>query len=397
MNQLSAPTHVPPHLVRDFNYFDQPDCDADPHAAWSLLFREPDIFYSPHYGGHWVVTSGALIKAMLEDNQTFSSASNAIPNNPRPYRLSPIEYDPPDHTRLKAMGVPSFAPTNLRKMEAEIRAYSHDLIDGLIGNGRCDFIADYALHLPIDIFMRFAGLPPDDREMLLGLMDDKMRNPDVGVQDRAVAALVEYSEQVLRRRLETPGSDLISALIAAGGPHKATRDELLGYVTLMWFAGLDTVSSSMGFMARFLAQSPQHRRQLVADPALIPAAIEEMLRRFGVSTPSRILTRDVEVAGVQLKTGDMVLLPVTLYGLDERVYADPLKVDFARKDAAFSLVFGTGAHRCIGSFLARLELRIFLETWLQRIPEFGIAPGERAAARAGVVNSMISLPLVWEP
>ena len=121
-----------------------------------------------------------------------------------------------------------------------------------------------------------------------------------------------------------------------------------------------------------------------------------MLRRFGVSTPSRIFARDVEVNGVQLKAGDMVLLPVTLYGLDERIYPDPLKVDFKRQDAAFSLVFGTGVHRCIGSFLARMELRIFLETWLRRIPEFRIAPGERPTARAGVVNSMISLPIAWE-
>ena len=176
-------------------------------------------------------------------------------------------------TPAKATGIPSFAPTNLRKMESEIRAYSNRPIDGVIAKGRCDFIAEYALHLPIDIFMRFAGIPAEDREMLLGLMEAKLRNADVEVQDRAVAALVEYSDEVLRRRLENPGDDLISALVSAGGPHSATRDELLGYVTLMWFAGLDAVSSSMGFLARFLAQSPQHRRQLAADPALIPGAI----------------------------------------------------------------------------------------------------------------------------
>jgi len=163
----------------------------------------------------------------------------------------------------------------------------------------------------------------------------------------------------------------------------------------MWFAGLDTVSSGMGFMARFLAESPAHRRQLVEDPSLIPNAVEEMLRRFGVSTPSRQVSQDLEVAGVAMKAGDMVLMPVTLYGLDERVYPDPLSVDFRRKDASFSLVFGTGVHRCIGSFLARLELRIFLETWLERIPDFSIAPGQKPRARAGVVNSMLSLPLAW--
>ena len=395
MPSLDVPDHVPAGLVRDFNYFDQPDCDGDPHAAWKLLHDGPDLIYSPHFGGHWVVTRGALMREILQDHDRFSSTRNAIPSSPSPFRLAPIEYDPPDHTRLKSMGIPSFSPAAVRRFDEEIRAYSNTLIDGFVDRCRCDFVEDYALRMPIDIFMRVAGLPERDRAMLLAAMDDKMRNPDPVVQDRAVSRLIDYSYKVLESRLARPGADLISELITGGESKGATRDELLGYITLMWFAGLDTVSSGMGFMARFLAEHPAHRRQLVQEPALIPNAVEELLRRFGVSTPSRIVARDTALDGVTLKAGDMVLVPVTLYGLDERVYPDPLTVDFRRENAALSLVFGTGIHRCIGSFLARMELRIYLETWLEKIPEFEVAPGARPTARAGVVNSMLSLPLAW--
>lgn len=390
-----VPAHVPEHLVRDFNYFDQPDCDADPHAAWKLLHDGPDIIYSPHWGGHWVATRGADIKAILNDHATFSSEQSAIPAANAPFRLTPIEHDQPEHTRLKSIAVPSFTPAVVKHMEQEVRDYSNGLIDTFYAKGECEFVGDYALHLPIDIFMRMAGLPSSHREQLLDHMEHLMRDPDIVAKQAAMASLVEYSRATLDDRLREPGADLISQLIREGRARGATDDEMLGYLTLLWTAGLDTVSSGMGFMARFLAENPDHRRQLAENPALIKNAVEEMLRRFGVSTPSRLLTSDIELSGAPMKRGDMVLVPVLLYGIDERIYPDPLKVDFERKDAAQSMVFGSGIHRCIGSFLARMELRIFLETWLQRMPDFHIAPGKRPTARAGVVNSMLSLPLAW--
>ena len=391
----ALPPHVPAELVKDFNYFDQPDCDADPHAAWKLLHDGPDIIYSPHWGGHWIVTRGADIKAVLSDPATFSSTSSAIPAAAAPFALAPIEFDPPDHTRLKGVAVPSFTPALVKEMEQEVRDYSNRLIDGFFARGECEFVADYALHLPIDIFMKLANLPQADREPLLGHMERLMRDPDGGAKRDAMLALVDYSRTILAERLARPGNDLISRLVAEGRGREATDDELLGYLTLLWTAGLDTVSSGMGFMARFLAENPDHCRQLVDDPGLIKNAVEELLRRFGVSTPSRLVMRETELSGVPLKPGDMVLVPVSLYGLDERVYEEPLTVDFRRRDAAQSLVFGTGIHRCLGSFLARMELRVFLETWLARIPRFAIARGKAPTARAGVVNSMLTLPLAW--
>lgn len=391
----SIPAHVPDHLVRDFNYFDQPDCGADPHAAWKLLHDGPDIIYTPYWGGHWVVTRGADIRAVLTDHATFSSKQSAIPAANTPFQLAPIEFDPPDHTRLKGLAVPSFSPTVIQEMEQEVRDYSNLLIDGFIDHGECEFVGDYALYLPIDIFMKLAGLPPSHRDMLLDKMEHLMRDPDPEAKRNAMASLVEYSRAALHERMLNPGADLISRLIAEGHARGASDDELLGYMTLLWTAGLDTVSSSMGFMARFLAENPAHRRELAERPALIKNAVEEMLRRFGVSSPSRLVTRDVELSGVALRKGEMILVPVLLYGLDDRTYDNPLEVDFMRSDAAQSMVFGTGIHRCIGSFLARMQLRIFIESWMTRIPDFHIAPGKTVKARAGVVNSMLTLPLAW--
>jgi len=394
--QQTVPAHVPPHLVTAFDYHDQPGDGPDPHAAWMRLQDGPDIIWSPEHGGHWILTRGAPIRDALTRHEVFSSRQASIPATPRPFRLSPIEQDPPDHPRIKAMSIGEFAPARIQLMADEIRAHSHALIDGFIDRGACEFVNDYALRLPIDMFMRMAGLPGEDRDMLLGLMHDKMHVPSMEKQAEAARALVAYSRKMLEIRLATPGDDLISAIIAEGRQREATRDELLGYIFLLWTAGLDTVSSSMGFMARFLAEHAGHRRQLVAEPALIPNAVQELLRRFGVSTPSRILAQDVEFHGVPMRTGDMVLVPVSLYGLDERVFPNPLEVDFRRGDAAMSMVFGTGIHRCIGSFLARLELRIFLETWLERIPEFRIGEGSLPRGRAGVINSMLHLPLAWD-
>ena len=398
MSELVIPPHVPQHLVRDFKYRDQPDGRFDPHAAWKRLHDGPDIIWSPHYGGHWILTRAADIKAALLDHERFSSREVAIPVPPRTAPNAPIQFDRPDHTRLKAMGIPAFGPQAIGKIEPEIRSLANSLLDEVIDSGRCEFVGDFSLRLPIETFMKMAGMPLKDRTMLLEWMEISMRSPDIGARDTVQTSLNEYARNVLEDRLRQRGSDLVSELCdAAPDGRKATYDELLGYVRLLMAAGLDTVSSGMTFIMRFLAESARHRRQLLDDPSLIPNAVEEMLRRFGVSTPSRIVARGCVFNGVEMREGDMVLIPVTMGGLDERVFENPLEVDFRRPNIAQSLVFGTGIHRCIGSFLARIELRIGLEVWLKRVGDFSLVPDAPPAGVAGLVNSLTYLPLQWVP
>jgi cytochrome P450 len=390
------PVHVPPSLAFDVNYYDQPGGREDPHRAWKRLHSYPDIFYTPHYGGHWIVTRYNDQKAIFEDHERFSSWRNAIPDYPRSFRLAPIETDPPLHERYKRLLVPTFAPANIKDLEGRARALTVSLIDGFLGHGGCEFVSAFSLKMPIGIFMTIAGLPEPDRPKLLQWVEDKVRNADEKVQAAAAASMVEYARMLVQERRQRPGSDLFSKIanVEYEG-EKLSEDDVVGFFALLLFAGLDTVSSSLGFIARFLAENPPHRHQLQANPGLIPKAIEELLRRFGVSSPARILAQDTVFNGVQMKKNDMVLLPVTLAGLDERVFERPFEVEFNRPNAATHLTFGTGIHRCLGSFLARTELKVFLEEWLTRIPEYQITPGERVITSAGVVNGTIHLPLSW--
>ncbi len=389
-----VPAHVPQELVVDFDYRRQENLRNDPHGSWKALHDGPDIIWSPHNDGHWILTRARDMKDVLRNHEVFSSKEVTIP------RLdigisAPIQFDPPDHTRLKALGIPLFTPNAIRKLEQGVRDQAQTLIDSFLERGECEFIEEFALRLPIDTFMDMAGLPKSDRAQLLDWMGTSMRSPDRAARDDAQMKLGQYADEVVDARLTSPGQDLVSQLmIGRETGERASEDELRGYTRLLLAAGLDTVSSGMGFMFRFLAENPEHARQLAVDPKLIPAALEELLRRFGVSSPARIVARDTELNGVKMRKGDMILVPVTLAGIDEREYPDPLTVDFSRPNASHSLVFGLGIHRCIGSFLARLELRIALEEWLARIPEFRLG-GEPVSA-AGLVNSMISLPLRWD-
>ena len=394
---MKLPSHIPSSLVVDFNYYDQPGGHDDPHLTWKRLHDGPDIFYTPHYGGHWVITRGEDLRNILKDHEHFSSTRNSIPDHQSPFQLAPIEYDPPDQVELKRLQIPSFQPKAINSLEADSRRLSVELIEGFYDRGECEFVSDFALKMPIGIFMRMMNIPDSERLHLLDLVETKVRNPDEQAQLRAHAALVEYSAKIIEQRRQEPGDDLVSQLLRGtfkGRP--LNQQELLGFVVLLWFAGLDTVSSSMGFIARFLANNPAHRRQLVDQPELIPNAIEELLRRFGVSIPSRMVSEDLVFRGITMKKGDMVLLPIMMHGMDERVWSEPMTVDFNRQDAGMHLTLGDGVHRCSGSYLARTELRVFIEEWLRLIPDFNIKPGLKPVTSVGVVNGTLKLPLTWK-
>jgi hypothetical protein len=207
---------------------------------------------------------------------------------------------------LKALGVPSFSPQALANVEEEVRTLAHSLIDQFYDKGECDFITDYALQVPIITFMRLAGLPLEDREMLLKLVEIQIRGTDVAERQAAQIVLQDYAERIGRERIADPsGNDMVSQLCRGDGKGNfATDEEIVGYVLLLLGAGLDTVSSSMGFMMRFLAENPGHRSQVLENPRLIRNAIEEMLRRFGVSAPARVLTRNTIFHDVEMREGD---------------------------------------------------------------------------------------------
>jgi cytochrome P450 len=216
-----------------------------------------------------------------------------------------------------------------------------------------------------------------------------------------VAATLEevfkYARQKITERRAAPGTDLITKLTQAEvNERPLSDDEVTGMVSLILLGGLDAVMASLSFAALFLARSPRHRKQLVDDPSQITRAVDEMLRRFPVANTGRQVSRNLVYKNVQLKAGDMMLLPTALHGLDERCFPDPLEVDFKRSRLANS-TFGNGVHRCPGQNLARTEIRVFLEEWLRRIPNFRVAPDREVPMAAGLVATVSELHLEWDP
>lgn len=397
-NAAPIPSHVPKQLVVDFDYYNFAGGADDLHLAWHKLHDGPDIFWTPRNGGHWVATRAEDIEAIFKDYERFtSSTGQSIPRKEKPFAFPPVEYDPPQHTVYRNLLAPFFTPKAVGELEKKARQLTIDSIDRFYARGECEFYGEFALHMPIGIFMSLVDLPDTDRLPLLELANIVVRSSDMEAVQQAFGKSWAYLTEKARERVAKPGKDLISALTQAEpGGRKLTVEEILGFGSVALFGGLDTVASTLGFVAKFLADNPGHRKQLIENPGLIPTAVEELLRRFSVANLARAVARDIEYKGVPMKQGEMIQIPGVLANLDDRRFADPLTVDFNRKDAIRHMTFGAGAHRCIGSFLARTELKVFLEEWLKRIPDFVVTPGKQPVSRSGSVMAIIELPLSWQ-
>jgi len=393
----TIPDHVPADRVIDFDYYNFVSGDVDLHLEWNKLHGAPDIFWTPRNEGHWVATRADDIEEIFKDSTRFtSSLGQSIPIKQKPFAFPPVEFDPPHHAEYRRLMVPFFAPKAIGDLEKRARQLTIELIESFVAKGECEFYGDFALHMPIGIFMSLVALPDSDRTTLLRLANTVVRSSDMNEVQQAFAATWEYLAHKIAARHAHPGSDMISALAngsAFGRP--LTQEEMLGMGSVALFGGLDTVAATLTFVAHFLANSPQHRQQIISDPAIIPRAVEELLRRFSVANLARTVAQDLEYKGIRMKKGDPILVPSVLGSLDDRRFADALTVDFERKDSNKHLTFGSGAHRCIGSLLARTELKVFLEEWLKRIPDFTVTPGKRPVSKSGSVMAMIELPLSW--
>jgi cytochrome P450 len=310
-------------------------------------------------------------------------------------QLFPGEADPPQHTQYRALLQAFFSQKAVQALEDRMRTLTRTLIEEFIDRGSCEFQSDVARKMPIYIFLTLMQLPLEDAAALLPAADWLTRDSDPESFVRAMQAMMGYLQQRIAEREKNPGQDFIGRLLAAQiGGRAVTRHEVLSLTANVMFGGLDTVVSSMGFFMNFLGRHPAHCRQLVDEPTLIPDAVEELLRRHGISNFGRTVARDFEFKGLPMRAGDLVLLPAALYNLDERKYADPMAVDF-RRPVKHHMGFGTGIHRCLGAQLARVELRVLLQEWLPRIPEFH-ADAAAVVVKSGRINGVKTLPLYWK-
>jgi cytochrome P450 len=391
----SIPPHVDPRLVVDFDYMDPPGLaeHGDIYRAWGVLHAGPDIVWTPRHGGHWILTRAEDIKWAQETYEIFSHSEIGVPRGSGGV-LPPATFDPPDNVPYRAALNPSFAKSRVQEVyEPAARALTVELVEKLRPSGRCEFVADFARIMPVRVFLGLADLPAERREEFLewgaGLQREETRPAHQ-------AKIVGYLAEVLAEQAERPGEDLLSHIAAFRRTrHFRSDEELLGMAMLVFAGGLDTVAAELSFAMRCLAVRPDLQRRLSDDPEVIPRAVEEFLRRHGLSNTARLVIRPCERKGAQFMPGDIAMVPIALSGMDERAYANPLEVDFDRAPAPHN-TFGNGPHLCVGAHLARMEMRVFLEEWFGRMPPVRLDPERPPISHAGPVEGMTRLHLLWD-
>lgn len=395
----TAPSHVPPELVVDFDFFELDVPDGDASRAWRQMADGlPPIFWTNRNGGHWVATTAAAVEAIQLDDAHFSMKEFALPRNRRGMCAPPVDTDPPAHGGYRRIISPAFSPKAVAALEENARTVIRAVIDRIEPRGECEFVEEVSHVLPITIFLGMMDLPQEDADILLPLARLNGQAKDLAVSQATRKKMADYIFEKIEDRRANPGNDVLSQVVHAKYEDRAlTDDELRGMCTVLLGGGLDTVASMMAFHARFLATHPEHCRQLVDDPKLIPRAIDELIRRNALVNTSRLVREDIEFQGVQLRQDDIIQIPNCFYGLDPDKVEKPLEVDFHRPLPIPSAAFGNGPHRCPGAALGKMEMRVWLEEWLPRIPRFQIKPGTTPVASVGGVNTMKEMWLSWTP
>lgn len=363
------------------------------------VMRTPSMFGDP--GSTIFVGRGDDVEMVLRDPQRFSS--RFAQNSRLGFPLIPITVDPPDHHRYRRLLDPRFGPKQMGRLEGAITARANALIDAFAARGECDVAADFAVPLPCGVFLDLMGLPSAELDTFVRWKDAILRgaNGSLSGDDpvRLAAqrdATVRFEQLIEERRVE-PRDDLLSVLVDAeieGAP--ITREELLGICHIMLIAGLDTVTDSLTCFFAYLAQHPEQRRRIVDDPAMIAAAVEELLRyESPVPFIVRVATCDTEVRGVPIASGDHVVCLLGSADTDDDLIPGADTVDFDRAGNRH-FAFGVGIHRCLGSHLARLELRIALAEWHRRIPEYHVPDGMELEFTP-ILRQVEHLPLQFAP
>jgi cytochrome P450 len=373
------------------------DSAAHPQPMFKLLREHAPVMAVE---GGVMLSRKADIDEAFRRPDVFSSNADALNiGNVRP--LIPLQIDPPDHVRYRRLLDPLFAPKRMAVLESRTAALVHQLIDRFADRGHCDLVTEFTIPLPSEVFLTMFGLPLEDLDTFLRMKDGIIRPPgdhdEQAAHRRATAEeMYAYFNKVLDVRTSDPRDDILSGFLSAEfDGRRLTREEILDICFLLMIAGLDTVTASLDCFFAYLAQHPDHRDRLVADPTLIPNAIEELFRwETPVTGVPRIAVQDTEFGGIPIHAGDQVMILLGSANTDGDEFPDADVVDLDR-EVNRHLAFGGGVHRCLGSHLARLELRVAMREFHSRIPNYRLAPDAALEYTSGI-RSLASLPLLWE-
>lgn len=409
LNTMAKPAHVPDALVYEFDYNTDRAYRSDPHARSADLARHaPPIFWTPCNGGHWIFQAHAAVAESLRDPATFSSEHVSpgefdaimamIPEEERIPAPVPISVDPPLHTRLRQPLFATFSPKSVAAMEGKIRALAERLIDAIAPRGHCEFQHDIADVYPVEIFLLMFGLPVEKEREYRALAKKHLSVISLDLADSMpmMRAIADVMRDTIIERREHPRDDIISLLWSLeidGEPMQL--DLMLSYCVILFIAGLDTVVNALGFGVRHLAMDGALQQELRAQPQLIPAATEELLRLYAFVAPIRLLKHDSDINGIALKKGEKVMMFLPGASLDESIYPRATQFELRRKQSSH-LAFGAGPHHCLGASLARLELKILYETLLQKLPAFRLDPHNPATFHGSIIAGPSTVHLVWD-
>ena len=396
----TRPSNVPPDRVLDFDIYRPLDQGTDLHDLWrSIMSNAPHkLMWTPHNGGHWIALSGELTNEVLAESDRYSSRIVLVPKDTagEAYKLIPLSLDPPEHRPFRKLLNDNMSPKALSTLEQRVTSLTVELIEAVRPNGRCNFVEDFAEKLPVRIFMSLVDLPLEDLPKLKHLADQFTR-PDGSLSYPEVKQIFkEYITPVIAKRRGGEGVDLISKLINGQVEGRSlSDDEAADTCIQVLVGGLDTVVNAMAFAMSYLAQDSSLRGELTSHPERIGEAVWELLRRFPLVSSSREVRQEIEVDGVTLQPGEMVMAPTAAAALDPTFGDEMTSVDLDRRNRLHS-VFGRGNHTCPGAFIARTELQVMIREWCTRIPDFRLAPGQSIEHVNGIVGAVKPFDLVWD-
>jgi hypothetical protein len=391
----------------DYDIFDETYI-TDPYGIWDELRARCPIAHTDRWGGSWLPTSYADVTEIARDIENFPSG-NGIAVVPPPEGVAPgsggpilsagvppISADPPLHTWTRRLILPTMSPQRVDEYEVFTRSLCAQLVDGFLERGSGDAAAEYAQQIPVRVIGHILGVPDSMAPVFTEWVRDVLEFAhDAERRMRGITGILQYLTGALDERIATPTDDFISELLASehdGQPIE--RPVVMGMCALLLIAGIDTTWSSIGSAMWHLATHPDDRRRLVAEPELMPTAIEELLRAYSPVTMARRLSHDVDFKGCPMKAGDRILMNFPAANRDPAAFPDADKVVLDRQ-VNRHVAFGAGIHRCAGSNLARMELRVAIEEWLRRIPEFDLDPSGEVTWAGGQVRGPRTVPVTF--
>lgn len=344
--------------------------------------------------GYWVLTGYDDVRGAAQDWETFSSKSGYLPNRPPDMQFYyPTECDPPFHTEVRKDLNKYFGPKEVNAKQAEIQAHVDDLIDSFIDRGEVEIVSEFANQLPGRVFfVTFAGMPAEDLPEIQQTLHLAMLGPLDQRGQEFEKAYRYFGEYLRRRQEEEPRGDVIDEILGLDFPGYGWDDKV-GTLTLLTLGGIGTSGYVITGALHHLARHLDDRRFLQENDSAMPTAVEEFLRYYTASPhDGRRATKDVEVGGTKIAAGDYVLLGYGEACRDPKVFDNPGEIDVTRSPSRH-LAFSAGPHRCIGSHVARMQIRLALSTFLCRIPEFSVETGFEPTYETAVTRTMDRLPL----